>query len=141
MRFINKDRGLSAIVRHIIAAIVINMSKPRMCTLVYLSHRDRARLAEISESPLSPAIRMRAQALLLSDRSMDPNTTDAKVAAELGVCRATIAAIRKRFAAAGVVYAIWPQYEQGERIVHLAQARPGELPYAAIELSHANSRE
>ena len=93
------------------------MSKLRTCTLVYLLENQRIILKRIAKDPnLSQRTRARAQALLLADRDVYPATTDADVAEETGLCRGTIANLRKRYTSRGLMKAVNPLSRETDQI-------------------------
>ena len=101
------------------------MDKVRTCSLVYLSVGHRRMLVLVSNcSLLRPATRRRAQVILLADRNRYPQTTDADVSAELGISRATVATIRKRYTTTGILTALTPWADEVDRIKNLAPNVP-----------------
>jgi hypothetical protein len=102
------------------------MGNARICTIVHLSETERRELYVIAQSPaLTSAIRLRARALLMSDRVAHPDATDVFVAESLGVSKATVASIRKRYTQLGVMFAVWPQWGTQERIQDVASSVSG----------------
>jgi len=96
------------------------MTKFRTCSLVYLSASHRQMLVLVSScSSLRPATRRRARAILLADRNQYPQTTVSYVSDELGISRATVVAIRKRYATDGILHALTPWANEAERIKNL----------------------
>jgi len=103
------------------------MIKPRTCTLVFLVQNQRYILQRIVNDPdLSERCRLRAQALLLADRSANPDTTDGHVADETGLSRATVSNIRVRYNRWGIKRAITAYVHEGDRIERLMRPQVGE---------------
>jgi len=112
------------------------MSKQRMCTLVFLFEHERRILRSIADDThLSPKTRRRARALLLTDRVEHPVTTDGEVAEETGLCPATIATLRKRYTSSGLTEAINPHPSDMDRIMAM-RLQDSEATY----FSHFASR-
>ena len=113
------------------------MSRQRTCTLVFLLENQRIVLKRIANDPsLSQRTRRRAHALLLTDRVEHPTTTDGEVADETGLCRGTIANLRKRYTSNGLTEAIDPLSREADQIELVM--RPGARGSAYF--SHFASR-
>jgi hypothetical protein len=105
--------------------------------LVFLLENQRIILNRIANDPnLSKRTRVRALALLLADRDIYPATTDGEVAEVTGMCRATIATLRKRYASGGLMKAINPLSRETDQIELVM--RPGSRGSAYF--SHFASR-
>jgi len=101
------------------------MIKSRTSTLVYLSTGQRIILSRIKVCDLlRPSTRRRAHAILLVDRTENPHITDTDVSEEVGLTRATVANIRKKYTASGMIAALTPWADEVELIRDLSRTTP-----------------